>query len=770
MPGSKTILVIEDDQNIRESITDLLETSNFNVISAGNGKEGFEMALEKHPDLILCDIMMPIMDGYEVIQAVRKEKTLQDTPFIFLSAKSQKIDVRKGMDLGADDYLTKPFRAQELFDAVETRIWKKEVDQQELKDTKNELEKLNQQMLAISAADIPVSMIISDLHGTIVHFSKGAERLLGYTSDELVGKKPITTLHVREEVLQRIAELKQLLGREVSMSNAFLTEIPNRDKYETREWTYVRKDKSTFPVQLVVSTILNNEGKITGYLGVGIDITERKAAEAALKFARDQAEKANRLKSQFLANMSHEIRTPMNSILGFSDILSKMITDPVAKKHVTTISNSGRTLMVLINDLLDLAKIEAGKMQLRPEPVSLRMIIDEIIQMFSAEAKKKTIDLISEIPADLPAKLMLDDIRIRQMLINLVGNAIKFTSEGKVRIAVSFFSLEVSRVNLQLSVQDTGIGIDKADQPLIFESFEQVHDTTTSKYGGTGLGLTITKRLAEMMNGKIDLESEKGKGTMFTIHIPDVAAFDELQNEGVQTFHSDEISIAFEPATILAVDDVQSNLDLLLTLFSQQPITFFTAMDGREAVAKAETLKPDLIFMDVRMPEMDGIEATKIIRNIDGLKKIPILACTASLLGGESGTEIFDGVILKPLHKGRLFEMVSKFLPHQISDPKPEISISSSSDNEPDQILSLGIFSEQFKNEFFDRIKILYDALDVNEMEKLVSDLKGFAETKNLPVLSNFIRKLEQHVENFELDLINADLFELMELVQPAKK
>jgi PAS domain S-box-containing protein len=316
MPGSKTILVIEDDQNIRESIIDLLETSNFNVISAPNGKEGLALAIEKVPDLILCDVMMPLMDGYEVIQAVRNEKTLKDVPFIFLSAKSQKTDMRKGMDLGADDYLTKPFRAQELFDAVETRIWKNEVGQQELRDTKVELEKLNQQMVAISEADIPVSMIISDLHGTIVHFSRGAERLLGYSATELVGKKPVTILHVKEEITERIIQLTELLGKEVNMSNSFITEIPSRYNYESREWTYVRKDKSTFPVQLVVSTILDGHGNITGYLGVGIDITEQKAAETALKYARDQAEKANRLKSQFLANMSHEIRTPMNSILG----------------------------------------------------------------------------------------------------------------------------------------------------------------------------------------------------------------------------------------------------------------------------------------------------------------------------------------------------------------------------------------------------------------------------------------------------------------------
>ena len=764
MPVTKTILVIEDDQNIRESITDLLETSNFNVLTAGNGKDGLDLAISKVPDLIICDIMMPVMDGYEVIQAIRKEKTLQDTPFIFLSAKSQKVDVRKGMDLGADDYLTKPFRAQELFDAVETRIWKKEVGERELRDTKQELEKLNQQMVAISEADIPVSMIISDNHGTIVHFSKGAERLLGYTADEMVGKKPITTLHVREEIMARVSELKELLGKEVNMSNAFLTEIPNRYNYESREWTYVRKDKSTFPIQLVVSTILDKEGKVTGYLGVGIDITERKAAEAALKFARDQAEKANRLKSQFLANMSHEIRTPMNSILGFSDILSKMITDPTGKKHINAISTSGRTLMVLINDLLDLAKIEAGKMQLRPEPVSLRLIIDEIVQMFSAETKKKGLELITEIPDDLPTKLLLDDIRIRQMLINLVGNAIKFTSEGYIKISVLGTAENSSAIDLRLSVQDTGIGIDKADQPLVFESFEQVHDTTTSQYGGTGLGLAITRRLAQLMNGNISLDSEKGRGSTFTIVLPGVQGFNIHSDDSVE-LSSDLMQIEFEPATILAVDDVQSNLDLLISFFAHQPFTIFTAMDGKEAIVKAETLRPDLILMDVRMPEMDGIEASKHIRAIQPLKAIPIIACTASVLGNEKDLDVFNVITLKPLQKSKLMEAMARFLPHKIVEGNAESLAPSEASVASGSVQDLEPFLSDLSQKFSNRIQSVKGSLDVNAMEKLVQDLREYVGQNKLIGLLPLIQALSSHVERFELDLITTDLDKLSAII-----
>lgn len=768
MAGTKTILVIEDDPNIRESIVDLLETSNFNVLSAPNGLEGVKIAIAHVPDLILCDVMMPVMDGYEVITAIRKEKTLQETPFIFLSAKAQKSDVRRGMDLGADDYLTKPFKAQELFDAVETRIWRKEVGTRELQDTRQELEKLNNQLIAISEADIPVSMIISDLHGTIIHFSKGAERLLGYSAAEVVNRKPITLLHDRDEIMKRVSELSVTLGREVNMSNAFLTLIPNRDSYESREWTYLRKDGSRIQVQLVVSTITDKDRQITGYLGIAIDISERKAAEAALKFAKEQAEMANRLKSQFLANMSHEIRTPMNSILGFSDILQNIITDPLPKKYLATIAASGRTLMALINDLLDLAKIEAGKLVLRPEPVNLRILIDEIVQMFSPEVKKKSVELRMEMDEKLPETFELDDIRIRQMLINLTGNAVKFTPEGSIIIRVTAGRNEedaADTYHVRIAIADTGIGIDPANQAAVFDSFQQVHDTTTSQYGGTGLGLTITQRLAEMMGGRIDLESERGKGSTFTIFLPVVRRL-QGNRPATEEAVTPAARIRFRPATILAVDDVPSNLDLIVSLFLGQPIRVITARDGREGLMKAQALKPDLILMDIRMPEMDGYEATRKIRETEALRDVPVIAWTASILGDETLPKDFNALLFKPIHQDKVFQVVARFLPHveqvELEIPKQEEAPEITTEDMALLRQHAGALEERFGN----KVRSLIEGLEINELEMLLSDLRAYAEQNDIRALHPHLMQLSEDAERFDLDRISTDLRELDALVR----
>jgi PAS domain S-box-containing protein len=759
----KTILVIEDDKNIRESIVDLLETSNFKAIGAPNGAEGIRVAKEIIPDLIICDVMMPIMDGYEVIDTIRKEPDLSEIPFIFLSAKSQKSDMRRGMDLGADDYLTKPFKAQELFTAVETRIWRQETGKKVLIETQEELDKINRQLLTISKADIPVSMIIFDLLGIVVHFSKGAERLLGYTAEEVVNRKPVSSFYVEEEIKTRSLEIGNLIGKPVDSGTGFLFEIPRLQSFESREWTFVRKDGSTFPVQLVVSPIKDKTETVTGFLAIAIDITERKAAEVALKYAKDQAELASKMKSQFLASMSHEIRTPMNAILGFSDILMNIINDPLPRNYLSTIISSGRTLMSLINDLLDLAKIEAGKMMLRPERVNLSMLINEVTQMFTADLRKKGIDIFVEFTGIVPDEMILDNIRTRQMIMNLLGNAVKFTHKGYVKVKVIGQTYENAedRIDLTILVEDTGIGIALEDQKTIFESFQQVHDKSTTQYGGTGLGLSITRRLAELMDGYITVTSRKGEGSLFSIRLPFVKVVtDELSPaKQVDGFVNQP---GFKAATILVVDDVRENLDLISGYVTGTKLNVITALNGQDGLVQASKFLPDLVLMDLRMPEMDGWEACKILKLDARLKNIPVVACTASLTGNENTISMFDGILTKPVTKATLFELLRKFLPVEhlaleMNDAGTAVSSVASADF-ADHRRTLQI-------RFQDRIREQIEVFDVGQMESLLNDLNAFAKDHDLSDLAARLQIIGEYVEKFDIDLVIKKLQELEKLL-----
>ncbi|MEY4930474.1 MAG: hypothetical protein RI909_1198, partial [Bacteroidota bacterium] len=591
-------------------------------------------------------------------------------------------------------------------------------------------------------------------------FSRGAERLLGYSSADVIGCTNPALFHVEEEITNRRIELNTFLGKEIS-EFCTLSEIPSLKGYESREWTYVRKDKTTFPVQLVISSINSSQGDIMGYVGIAIDISERKESEAQLKLAKEQAEMANRSKSQFLANMSHEIRTPMNSILGFSDILRHQITDPKSKKYLNTIIASGRTLMALINDLLDLAKIDAGKMILNPEAVNVRGLLEEVSQMFTNEAHKKSIVLLIEVETSVPTHVIIDDIRLRQMLINIIGNAVKFTHDGFIRLSVASGFLNEDHADLTVSIQDTGIGIDFSDQALIFESFQQAHDSTTNMYGGTGLGLTITKRLAELMHGNIRLQSEKGKGSTFTIDLPGLPVARDVEGD-TMNLHDEADETQFKGATILIVDDVSSNLDLLEGYLEYHSVNIITAKNGCEGVIKAEDHIPDLILMDLRMPEMDGWEACHIIKSSATTRHVPVIACTASFLSHEAVTS-FDGLLIKPIRHSKLIHELKRFLPYTQADKllDQEQPIRKNLSRE-----EMKLHIDYLRNHFEARIKSLQVAVEVDQMEKLLLDLTTYIRQNELTAFDATVNQLRESFEQFDLDDVNNRLIQFYNFIK----
>lgn len=364
------------------------------------------------------------------------------------------------------------------------------------------------------------SVIVTDDHGIITSVNRGAERLLGYSEKELLGLSP-TFFHDAQEIAARAQVLSTEAGRKIAGFEIF-AELPRRGHADEREWTYIRKDGRRVPVFLSMTRLSPVEGHAPGFLGTAVDISIRKQAEVQLQTAKTAAEQANRAKSEFLANISHEIRTPMNSILGFAELLQRHLRDTAMKKQAQAIFSSGQTLLQLINDLLDLSKVEAGRLELQPAPVDVHALATEMGQFFSLKAEEKGLVVSTQLNGPLHGRFYLDEVRVRQVLFNLIGNAIKFTEHGQITLTVTVEEETPALRCLHFEVADTGIGIPPEQLTRLFLPFEQRSGQSTRKYGGTGLGLSISCRLAELMGGTLLGCSEIDVGSTFSLTIPHV--------------------------------------------------------------------------------------------------------------------------------------------------------------------------------------------------------------------------------------------------------
>ena len=506
----------------------------------------------------------------------------------------------------------------------------------------------------VRAIDRALAVVEFDLQGRVLTANANWLAVTDYTLDEVLGQ---------HHSIFCPPHCKQDPGA------AGLWARLRRGELDAGEYLRLGKGGREVWIQASYNPIFDAEGKPFKVMKFATDLSQRRAMEQELRSAKERAELAAAARSMFLANMSHEIRTPMNAIIGFTEALLDSSLDTVQRRHLGTVHHAARSMLRLLNDILDTAKLEKGAVDLETEDFSLRHLCEQILASLRITASKKGLALVLEYPASEPEYLRGDALRLQQVLVNLLGNAIKFTETGTVTLRVAY-----AQGQLALDVQDTGIGIAPEQLEHIFDPFAQADASTTRRFGGTGLGTTISRQLTELMQGRISVQSTPGMGSTFSVRLP------LPLGTAVQATAATAQANALPPLRVLAVDDVANNLELLQLTLARGNHQVTLARDGEEAVALFTSAAFDLVLMDLQMPVMDGLEATRRIRAFEQnhqRRPVPIIALSASVLEQDRRNALaagMDGFASKPLEPTRLHAEMARVLnirPDTAPQPAP---------------------------------------------------------------------------------------------------
>ncbi|MGQ0828095.1 MAG: ATP-binding protein [Bacteroidota bacterium] len=507
------ILIVDDKEHNLLALESLLSDLGQNIIKATSGKEALKQVLQHDLAMILMDVMMPDMDGFETAELIRQREKSQYIPIIFVTAIARDQQYAfKGYASGAVDYIYKPIISEILIAKVKVFVELHQANMK-LKEQQLELQKANIKLgnqirernkienlerLALVASKSFNAISITDKEGKTEWVNDGLSMLTGYTLAELIGTKGEV---VREE--------SKLYTEYIELVNQKKMPVSYEEKKHS-------KHGKAYWALTTLTPVLDDKGEIDKIITIESDITIQKQTEDKLIDANKKAKEAVRAKQLFLSNMSHEIRTPMNAVIGFTNVLLKTELNPKQKEYLSAIKTSGDTLIVLINDILDLAKVDAGKMTYEKIPFKPAVVITEILGLFETKVQEKNLKLINDYDPAIPETFLGDPVRLKQILTNLLSNAIKFTNEGKITVSVKLLSSDQENTRLEIAVIDTGIGIPEEKLNTICGVFQQATLETARQYGGTGLGLSISKKLIKDQGGKFYVKSKLNEGSTFS--------------------------------------------------------------------------------------------------------------------------------------------------------------------------------------------------------------------------------------------------------------
>lgn len=504
------------------------------------------------------------------------------------------------------------------------------------------------------------AVMFTSMSGKIIRTNKACLDLLGYTEEEVINNMNLTDFHLQSEITKRADDLSKELNKEISADfMALAAKTCEKEGAEANEWTYLTKEGKQIPVWVSITCIKNTKGEPIGFFSAAEDYTQKKQAELDLLNAKNMAVQAAEVKDSFLANMSHEIRTPLNAIIGFTELLTQLDLPTTIYEYVDHIHVAGDNLLNIINDILDTSKIESGQLVIESQPFSLKVTLKHVYDLLKNKTTNKKLDFNLLLDANMPEYVMGDKGRLNQIMMNLAGNSLKFTEEGEVTISVKKVEETEDTVSLRFSVKDTGIGIPEDKQVAIFERFRQAEESTTRKFGGTGLGLNIVKQLIELQKGEIHVKSKLGEGSEFFFLLTFPKVKSEVVARQTESFKPSKPSRSL---SVLLCEDNRMNQLLAAKVIENFGFELDIANNGQEGIDLLAKKKYDLVLMDLQMPVKDGYQTTIYIRQ-ELKMDIPIIAMTAHSLVGEQ-TKCFDlgmnAYVAKPFKQKELIDKIKE--------------------------------------------------------------------------------------------------------------